>query len=38
MMGGGGGGGSNYVIAFFDTPYKENTKVLFWLNVNGGRK
>jgi len=38
MMGGGGGGGSNHVIAFFDTPYKENTKVLIWLNVNGGRK
>lgn len=38
MMGGGDGGGSNHVIAFFYTPYRENTEVLIWLNVNGSNK
>jgi len=36
--GGAGGGSSNHVIAFFYTPYRENTEVLIWLNVNGGRE
>jgi hypothetical protein len=41
MMGDGGAGGagfSSHVIAFFYTPYRENTQVLIWLNVNGSNK